>query len=551
VFGGQGKAVWLGAGNKVPVVKLRWKAAPPPVKEPLAEEPVSLASFLRRLESMTSPRATARSAIEELEGHVGVAMAPDLRAFFAFHESRALHASVGQLRIWTEPTWGLPDSRSVERLASSVYREAASAIAALTNTIYLGADRGGQVYFAEIDPKRSEVFVYGPGVGELKLLCDSFASFAELNEIDERWQACCEDEGVDEDDLEREEFVLASPRLRALREEIRLRRGRFHLTGFDHSDVSTDFDETIPRLGGTKLEAVSRSCTSRLFNGARWLVWLLSGSHVHVEPAGARDLDADMRDPELAPLAATKVYWLWHLFLFDRRTELGTFLEVCARDPSRLVRTTAELMSELSVPGPVRAPLEHFRELRSVVLDAAAGRVRPLPKERGLRVEEERREKRLRELVAPAPSDSPRIAAQKKAVAKALHEPQPWDALTFAYFEEEDVERMLAATEARLTLSHGDYYPWLQKGIALQMLKRYPEALAAFDRALFLERENAWASAWINKSFVCGALGDRSGALLHLREALRIHPEHKQVARESDELAPYRGEPEFRALLEG
>jgi tetratricopeptide (TPR) repeat protein len=173
-----------------------------------------------------------------------------------------------------------------------------------------------------------------------------------------------------------------------------------------------------------------------------------------------------------------------------------------------------------------------------------------MPSEEEKVAEEGRRaEERLRRLVEPLESDSPRLRDHKALVSKDVQKAQSWDALAYAYFGDKLYDRMLEAAEARLSIDRYSYFPWLQKGVALRALGRPADALPAFDEALFWDRENEQAVAWLNKSLIYAERGERELALLHLSEAVRLCPEHKVFARQASQFAPYRDDPEFQALL--
>jgi hypothetical protein len=550
VAGGRGKWITLGGGPELPVVKPRMKA-PSPSAAPAAESEsppeVSLGSFLRRLETISTPRATPLDAVGEIERHAGVAMAPDLRAFFGVFGVRAFRGGVAHLYLYGDSFW-LPDGGDSDALVARVLDDHRGLLAALTSTVYLGEDAGGQWYFAALEGARSEVFLYSHGVGEMKFFCDSLSTFAELCEIEDQWEAYCEEHGADDDDLEDQAVVVASARLRALRDALCDRLGRLNLSR-KGSDVASDFDDTMMRLAGMELEASSATKVGDLFDRAQWLFQLLAGSPPILQEMRG-DIDADLRDPELGTLAATKVRGLWHLYLVGRDGELGAFVEACRRDPSALVRATADLMVRLAGAETRPAPLQRFRELRSVVLDALAGHERPVPSEEEKRADEERMaEARLRRLVEPRESDSPRLRDHKALVSKDVQKPQSWDALTYAYYGDKLYDHMLEAAEARLSIDRYSYFPWLQKAVALISLGRPADALPALDEALFWDRENDQAVAWLNKSLIYAERGEREMALLHLGEAVRLCPEHKVFAGQASQFASYRDDPEFQALL--
>ncbi len=351
VFGGRGKVAWLPPRRKVPRRRVRMKKASPAAAAPPA---ISADDYCARwLEARAfRDRATRRDqplpVAEDLRLHAGVDLSPALRRYLELYGAYEPERSFGELTIWS-PTDFAPPARapSAADLASHVFYQQPSTIAALTNTVYLGADAGGQVYFAQVAPAASEVFLYDPGQGELALLADSLDAFCYLNDLAQQWADYARANDVDYEDVEAGAVDVGAPAVRAIADGIRALDGRVNLD--EDGDVMSDYHELMPALAGVRPTAVSRSVVPRLFARAHWLIMALGDIYLDPALAADSDFDRDRADPDVRDLAATKVYWLWHLFAFgDDR--LAAFAADVAGDSSALVRATAELVSSLATP---------------------------------------------------------------------------------------------------------------------------------------------------------------------------------------------------------
>jgi tetratricopeptide (TPR) repeat protein len=82
--------------------------------------------------------------------------------------------------------------------------------------------------------------------------------------------------------------------------------------------------------------------------------------------------------------------------------------------------------------------------------------------------------------------------------------------------------------EEYLSTNGNDVTAWNSKGLILTKMKRYDDAVEAYDNALSLDGSNL--DALINKGLILqGALGDSSGAIESLRKAVEIAPQNGQA----------------------
>ena len=121
----------------------------------------------------------------------------------------------------------------------------------------------------------------------------------------------------------------------------------------------------------------------------------------------------------------------------------------------------------------------------------------------------------------------------KSAIEQAVQrEPSlsvAWFALTMLYGMEGDLEASVTASGQALRYFDDDSGLWLNRGLALHDLKRYPEALECYDRAaqLALEDPVPWLQIGRMMLLDLGRPADARGAL---KEVLRLQPENQSAS---------------------
>jgi tetratricopeptide (TPR) repeat protein len=85
----------------------------------------------------------------------------------------------------------------------------------------------------------------------------------------------------------------------------------------------------------------------------------------------------------------------------------------------------------------------------------------------------------------------------------------------------------LAAVERALVLAPEDPAAWYLRGACLCLLARHEEALESFEEAL--RRDRQYVPAWDGKAWALGVLGRRAEALAAVEEALRLDPHYLQA----------------------
>jgi tetratricopeptide (TPR) repeat protein len=114
------------------------------------------------------------------------------------------------------------------------------------------------------------------------------------------------------------------------------------------------------------------------------------------------------------------------------------------------------------------------------------------------------------------------------SIAAAGQAPDYWrDQATRDYYNG-SYSLALQEIEEYLSTNGNDVTAWNSKGLILTKMKRYDDAVEAYDHALSLDGSNL--DALINKGLILqGALGDSSGAIESLRRAVKIAPQNGQA----------------------
>jgi hypothetical protein len=94
-------------------------------------------------------------------------------------------------------------------------------MAALTGTLVVGGDGSGDIFTVDLAKTRSCVHIFGHDTAEIRPLAKSFTAFAALNDLEERWDAFCDTQGVDGDDLLEGDVDRSSAEFRRLERDAR------------------------------------------------------------------------------------------------------------------------------------------------------------------------------------------------------------------------------------------------------------------------------------------------------------------------------------------
>jgi len=373
VYGGLGKSVWLPAPRR----KVRRKRVR--MKKPKAATPTPAASVTdycaRWLEQRmfsahghTPPAPT--TAADDLRSHFGGEVAPQLRRCLDLFAGGDEPVHFGELGTWPASNFALPSAEPTpSELARHVFFQQPTTIAALTGTVFIGADHGGQVYFVQVAGDSSEVFIYDPGQGALQFLADSLDSFMFLNDLSQQWRDYGRVHDVDFEDVENGDVDTTAPEIQRITTGLTSLKSRVNLD--EDADVASEFHEQLPALTGVRPVVSSTTGVEQVFDSARWLVMALGGIYIELDDATQRVFQDEIDDPTLGTRPATKVYWLWHLFLFDD-ARLVEFSAACAEDEASLVRGTARLM-DAAVATPDADTFAGMVSLREQVRAARAG----------------------------------------------------------------------------------------------------------------------------------------------------------------------------------
>ncbi|HEY5934051.1 MAG TPA: hypothetical protein VIU61_05445 [Kofleriaceae bacterium] len=474
------------------------------------------AAFKRRLRAAHRAGAAKPERVAEAAAWFGVKPHRDLAAVLEVPNAR-WKQRFGHWCAGTEP---LPTKKSsLVELVNRAYTHPFAIVSSFTGLVWIGNDGGGQEYL--VDVESSAVYMYGPGVGQLKFLADSLDSFLALNEMAEKWDAYEREHGIDYGEIESGDIDPATLKIPEIRRAMAKLKTRVSLPGYDNSDMTSDFDEIYPAITGIRPRAKPASPTVlRLHQRSYWIQMNLRLGPMY-QPGEALGIRGKGPIAKRS-CAADMVYRLWDPFMQSRDAELAAECTRARSEDALLVRRTAELFEAVlseSTPG----ELGFLRSYRAAVAELSG----KAPAARTNHT-----------LLAPSGGDSAALAAARAQAKNIPGEPKAWDGLCYELCNAEAWEQMKEAAEARLALARVDHYPWLQLGIARHQLGNHAEAIIALDRALAFDRHTQLAGAiWFNKAEAYAALGNTAEARTHLSHAIRCRADLAAVAAEMPALA--------------
>ncbi len=446
------------------------------------------------LERVTlGPRERTVSSVDTLEEAHGTRLTGAVRAYFERQdrcelEGMPLFHCYGHAIPQLEPS-------EANRFVAAMDGEL-PLIGAFTGSAFLAHEGGGEVYYVSLAPDAPEVAIYGPGEGAMRYLADSLEAVAGLVLAVDRWESHAEAEGLDTEDLI--EGRVTPPGDGPLAELLAALEGHVHLPHEELDDddgegaadlaVLTVLEEIVPRLAGKSLAAPRDSALVAAFERAYPIVSML-------DHRGLFPLEPGQAPAGWADTAAGALHWLWHGYLTSDSDSAERALAL-ADHGAALVRDAARIVADLERDPASWPALGHVPVLRELMADPPTAATEPPAGHEALL------------------DGSDAAKKLERSPADADH----WNALTYEHFGQSDWPSMLGCADIAAALRPHHYYPWLQRGIALMMLERYPEAVAAFDRGLCYERHD---DLLLNKAMAFRESGDRDGAVATLRRIPR------------------------------
>ncbi|MFO0801315.1 MAG: serine/threonine-protein kinase [Gemmataceae bacterium] len=118
------------------------------------------------------------------------------------------------------------------------------------------------------------------------------------------------------------------------------------------------------------------------------------------------------------------------------------------------------------------------------------------------------------------------VRCYRKAIRLDARDYNTWMQLSGVYLRAADPEAALDAADRALSLNPEYSHGHSNRGLALDCMGRYREAVEAFDRAIELETQarGEYARSYINRGYTRMRVGDYVGAIDDFKEALRIDP---------------------------
>jgi hypothetical protein len=362
VSGGRGKVVYLTGRNvlplrrvRLPLAKFSGKKAPSPAV-PWIAPAFSYAEFLERLASdkETQRRPRALDVVARVEADAGHAIAPALRRYLEVAGARELGVTRNAWHHMDPASPDFVDTTDLEQFVRA-FQFDANPTALLTDTRIIGQDGSGNSYAVEVAPDSSRVFFYDHDEPGLRLLADSFESFAEMNDVAASWARLEEAEGFDIDD-----FEAKSPAVRAIQARAKALAGRVSALG--------DYEHTLNVLAGRKLSLGQSHVIVELSDLRGWLaLWFLveKGSR---DQARRQLLAEEKLGDEAKRRPSTEICRLLSQFMLGDKALEGT-LERAARHRAGLVRAVAELVANAQSPSMASAPVRWFAGLAKAIED--------------------------------------------------------------------------------------------------------------------------------------------------------------------------------------
>ena len=454
----------------------------------------------------------------------GVELSEPAQKYLKFISSHNPNFEIGQF-FAHEPSLPENDCENVfKQMLTGKYSNDINQI--FTGCIAIGADSGGQMYYLQLDKNKSEIYLYAPDVDELKYLACSLEAFAYLNRIYEDWMDFEYENDIDSDEIINGRIPTKID-ITPFQKKLGALLGYVNLSGFEDSDVCSEFDEIFHSLFSSKLKARSESSVIQNHKRAKWIISMLDNDFFNPmkledEPESGNEPISDCSDA---------LYWLWRYYFTCNDNKLKALCERCYNHKARLVRGAVSMITELNEAPDSMPEFNYLRIQRELVKNDG------LPPAFSKAFD--------KDVLKPKKTDSEEIKECKKNIRKSKDNHQAWDELTYNYSLIEDWDTMLKCAEMSLALNSNSYYAWMQRGIAFHMKKNNKDALHSFDRGLcFSNHENLW----LNKAIVYTKIEHHKSAINHLKRIRNWN--RADLIKAEKELDALSYDPEYKKLIE-
>lgn len=348
------------------------------------------------------------------------------------------YTNFGEWRIWDQERW-LPDPEQGNLFEQIVVMDqnnylGTALLEFLSNFVFLGTAGNGDVYFGHqnpADPGQCEVVFWNHETQQTEFVfADSLSSFAWTNHLYCR----LEDDDFDHDEVAADMALIA-----------------------DRVNVSWHYSSLVDEAS-VEPEYESNSRAIYYAYRAMWLIYLLRNNRVQdVEDCAEMfwpDIHAPLKfeDAEKGPYlqgsTITGLYWLWRLWFFDKKEQLGRCLEVLRGHRSPVVRDAAKLVKELEDGRRELGTIEDMHALRQQWLD--------------LDIDPERAEERAAEEAKEARRQQQELARDLEAAHAFLAE-APVAAVREALWDPIKKPDVLDVYYEHLEHHDPDIQPWLDR----------------------------------------------------------------------------------------
>ncbi len=107
-------------------------------------------------------------------------------------------------------------------------------------------------------------------------------------------------------------------------------------------------------------------------------------------------------------------------------------------------------------------------------------------------------------------------------------------------------EELIAKLNKALEIKPDDHQAWYKRGIALDDLGRYEEAIYCYDKALQFKPDNA--SAYYNKACTYALQNNVSPAVENLKRAIILDEKYREIAKNESDFDKIRDHEQFTVI---
>nr|WP_299071396.1 hypothetical protein [uncultured Allomuricauda sp.] len=369
-------------------------------------------------------------------------------------------------------------------------------IQAFTESISIGNDASGQFYLLGLGGEKSPVYRFSSGSFVINFLSNSIESFAYLNCIFSDWIEFEKAHEIDEEAII-DGNIPNDLDVSSFRQRLAKLSGKVNLSD-PNEDFLTDYDELFTAILGENLKAVDCDNVVINFNRAEWIIRLLNNQ---LGETNGIELPPVSKKNQSFKGLGDILYWLWRHFFRKEDDELRNLLGKCSTHKARIITDTISLITALLDDEKSFQEFNYIRLQRELL--------------HGRKGHEGYAKIFDASFLDTDDSENQQIKSTKEQIKISPKKANYWDDLAYCYYATQEWNDVLYCSKMSLALKPDSYYAWMQQGIALWQLKRYEEALKAFDYGLCYDGNE---NLWLNKAFLFLEINDSINAIAHLQQ---------------------------------